>query len=260
MNTSRMLGLLSGLVILVLVAQAFNRSGRRDPSDRPGDFAKGFAVVELFTSEGCSSCPPADQLVARIQQEDKDQPVYILAFHVDYWDRSGWKDVFSDASYTRRQNQYAGWLKLESIYTPQVVVNGRKEFVGSQEATLRNTINEDLQDSSPAMLTLSNVRLDKRKVDWQYQAQYTGNNISLILAIVQRSATTTVKAGENSGRTLSHVQIVRQLHTTELHNGGSGSGSLVLPAGIDTRDEEIIAFLQKNDNGQIIAATRSALP
>ncbi|HEV3327153.1 MAG TPA: DUF1223 domain-containing protein [Puia sp.] len=260
MNTSRIVGLLIGLVIVVLAAQAFNPFGHRDPSARPGDPAKGFAVVELFTSEGCSSCPPADQLIARVQQESKDQPVYILAFHVDYWDRSGWKDAFSDASYTRRQNQYAAWLKLQSIYTPQVVVNGSKEFVGSQETTLRNTIKDDLQEASPAMLTLSNVRLNKGKVDWQCRAQNAGNNNSLILVMVQRSATTRVKAGENSGRTLSHVQIVRQLQTVELHSGSSGAGSLILPAGIDTRDEEIIAFLQNNDNGRIMAATRSALP
>jgi hypothetical protein len=260
MNTPRIIGLLCGIAIVVLVAQAFSRFGRQDPSARPVRPAKGFAVVELFTSEGCSSCPPADQLIARIQREDKDQPVYILAFHVDYWDRQGWKDAFSDASYTRRQNQYAAWLDLQSIYTPQVVVNGTKEFVGSQEATLRNTINTDLQEASPATLTLSNIVSDpgKGKVDWQYQAQNAGSNSSLVVAIVQRSATTSVKAGENSGRTLSHVQIVRQLQTTEPHSGGAGS--LILPAGIDTRDEEIIAFLQNNDNGRIIAATRSALP
>src|ERR1700743_2691255 len=87
----------------------------------PSAPTKGFAVVELFTSEGCSSCPPADQLVARIQQEDKEQPVYILAYHVDYWDRLGWKDAFSDARYSSRQKTYTGWLKIRSAYTPQIV-------------------------------------------------------------------------------------------------------------------------------------------
>src|ERR1700744_6104626 len=100
------------------------------------DAGKGFAVIELFTSEGCSSCPPADALVARVQKESNDKPVYILAFHVDYWNRLGWKDVFSSAEYSERQNQYARWLKLSSVYTPQIVVNGRTEFVGSEEANL----------------------------------------------------------------------------------------------------------------------------
>src|ERR1700749_1590133 len=85
---------------------------------------RSFAVVELFTSEGCSSCPPADELVAKIQKEDNGKPVYILAFHVDYWNRLGWKDVFSSADYSARQQQYARWLKSSEGYTPQAIVNG----------------------------------------------------------------------------------------------------------------------------------------
>jgi hypothetical protein len=234
-------------------------AGAGDPV-KGSDPVKGFAVVELFTSEGCSSCPPADQLMARIQQESKDQPVYILAFHVDYWNRLGWNDIFSDAAYTQRQNQYAAWLKLQSVYTPQVVVNGSKEFVGSQEPLIRNAISNGLQEVSPVQLTLSDVRLDKGKVAWRYQTSNAGHHISLLVAIVQRSATSQVNAGENSGRTLSHVQIVRQLQTTKVNAAGSGAGSLLLPADISTSDEEIIAFLQDNDNGHIIAATRYALP
>src|ERR1700761_8258700 len=106
---------------------------------------KGFAVIELFTSEGCSSCPPADALVARVQKESNGKPVYILAFHVDYWNRLGWKDVFSSAEYSERQSEYAKYLKLESVYTPQVIVNGKKEFVGSEESTLQNSVSAALQ-------------------------------------------------------------------------------------------------------------------
>src|ERR1700749_4412386 len=108
---------------------------------------KGFAVVELFTSEGCSSCPDADALIARVQQQDKDLPVYVLAYHVDYWNRLGWKDAFSDAAYTDRQKRYASWLKLTSIYTPQVVVNWQTQFVGSEGVTLANSIKTALQQT-----------------------------------------------------------------------------------------------------------------
>jgi hypothetical protein len=222
---------------------------------------KGFAVVELFTSEGCSSCPPADALVARIQQESKDEPVYILAFHVDYWNRLGWKDGFSDADYSQRQKQYASWLRLQSVYTPQIVVNGEKEFVGSEETTLRKAINKGLQTTSTARLTLNGIRLDQGKVDWQYQTQDAeGNNLSLVVAVVQRSATTNVKAGENNGRTLAHVQIVRTFTTSNVKDKDKGAGYVALPQDVSPRDEEIIAFLQNNDNGRIIAATSSALP
>ena len=244
--------LAAGLLLAVFDISACSNAGAGDP-------VKGFAVVELFTSEGCSSCPPADQLIARIQQESNDQPIYILAFHVDYWNRLGWTDQFSDAAYSQRQNQYAAWLRLQSVYTPQVVVNGSKEFVGSQEPSIRKAISDGLEEASSVQLTLSDVRLDKGKVTWRYQARNAGHHTSLLVAIVQRSATSEVKAGENSGRTLSHVQIVRQLQTAKVDASGSGAGSLPLPAGVGTSDEEMIAFLQDNDNGHIIAATRSAL-
>src|SRR5580692_6462080 len=165
-NSLKIAVLAGGLTIAFLAARAFLRSEPSSVHSLTGP-AKGFAVVELFTSEGCSSCPPADQLVARVQQEDKDQPVYILAFHVDYWDRLGWKDAFSDTRFTQRQSRYASWLNLQSVYTPQIVVNGTKEFVGSQENTLRSAINSGLEQTPAAQLTLSDVRLDQGKVHWR---------------------------------------------------------------------------------------------
>src|ERR1700761_5494846 len=127
---------------------------------------KGFAVVELFTSEGCSSCPEADELIARVQQRDRDLPVYVLAYHVDYWDRLGWKDAFSDAAYTDRQKRYASWLKVTSIYTPQVVVNGQTEFVGSESIALTNAIKTALQQTHEVQVSLSGLRLKEGRLDW----------------------------------------------------------------------------------------------
>ena len=138
-----------------MVTEAFITINTKD-SFKPKEPGKGFAVVELFTSEGCSSCPPADALVARVQKESTNKPVYILAFHVDYWNRLGWKDVYSSAEYSARQNQYANWLNLSSeVYTPQAIVNGHTEFVGSEEGTLRKAIQAGLQKSASTPLTLS---------------------------------------------------------------------------------------------------------
>jgi hypothetical protein len=94
-----------------------------------------FAVVELFTSEGCSSCPPADRLLARIADEaaHSGQPVYALAFHVGYWDRLEWSDRFADPAFSRRQERYAAALGMPAVYTPEMIVNGRASFVGSDE-------------------------------------------------------------------------------------------------------------------------------
>lgn len=107
------------------------------------DVESNVAVVELFTSEGCSSCPPADKLLRTIQAESKD--VYVLSYHVDYWDRLGWKDPFSQAAFTERQRDYAQQFNLESIYTPQVVINGVKEFVGSDEQRLRSILTQKIR-------------------------------------------------------------------------------------------------------------------
>jgi len=220
------------------------------------DNGKGFAVVELFTSEGCSSCPPADAVVAKIQKESEDKPIYILAFHVDYWNRLGWKDVFSSADYSRRQNQYASWLKLSEVYTPQIIVNGKTEFVGSEEGTLRNAIKANLQKDAVAGITLSDIKVDGNKASLSYQTKGNISNTALLVAVVQKSAQTKVERGENAGHTLSHVQIVRSLQSLSL-KGGNGSESITLPQGFAAKGSELVAFLQDTLTGAIIGATKA---
>src|ERR1700761_273420 len=217
---------------------------------------KGFAVIELFTSEGCSSCPPADALVARVQKESNGKPVYILAFHVDYWNRLGWKDVFSSAEYSERQNQYARWLKLSSVYTPQIVVNGRTEFVGSEEGNLRNAIKTSLEKSAGTELTLNDVKVENDKATIKYHAESAGNNDVLLLALIEKNATTKVQRGENGGRTLAHVQIVSQLKSVSLKNS-TGTESIALPHGFDPQKYELIGFVQNTSNGEITGATKA---
>jgi hypothetical protein len=221
---------------------------------------KGFAVIELFTSEGCSSCPPADALVARVQKESADKPVYILAFHVDYWNRLGWKDVFSSAEYSARQNQYARWLKLSQIYTPQVIVNGRTEFVGSEESNLRNAIKTGLDKPSKTELTLSGIKIENDKASVQYHAEGAISNASLLIALIEKNATTKVQRGENSGRTLSHVQIVTGLKAVSLKNDGKGTENFALPHGFDPQKWELIGFVQNITNGEITGATKAEFP
>ncbi len=114
---------------------------------------KGFAVVELFTSEGCSSCPPADNAVADLLKAHQNN-VYVLGYHVDYWDNLGWKDIFSNAAYTQLQRSYAKIFKLSSVYTPQIVVNGTEEFVGSDKNKLNTAVNKSLQQSSTIKLSI----------------------------------------------------------------------------------------------------------
>ncbi|HWD88714.1 MAG TPA: DUF1223 domain-containing protein [Mucilaginibacter sp.] len=217
---------------------------------------KGFAVVELFTSEGCSSCPPADALIAKVHKETSDKPIYILAYHVDYWNRLGWKDAFSSAEYSARQQQYARWLKSSEIYTPQAIVNGSKEFVGSEESTLRNTIKTDLTESAKTELVLTGLKATGNKVTVKYETKGATDNSVLMVALVERNAISKVMKGENAGRTLSHVQIVRELQSVKLNNT-SGTASLAVPTGFTPDGFEMIAFVQNTSNGTITGAARA---
>ena len=258
MKPIKIFELTAGIVVATMVFAAVinykNTSGVKKGNTKPE--GKGFAVVELFTSEGCSSCPPADELVARIQKEDKDKQVYILAYHVDYWNRLGWKDVFSSADYSKRQNEYANWLNLQSVYTPQIVVNGKKEFVGSEEGTLRNAITAGLRVQPAGALTISALT-NQDHATIQYQANNAGKNTNLLLALVQKSAQTKVKSGENGGHTLSHIQIVRKVQSVPLAASGNGKTTIALPDGFNTQGWEVIGFVQNDTNGEILAAAKS---
>ena len=219
------------------------------------DSNPGFAVVELFTSEGCSSCPPADAVVAKIQKESMGKPVYILAYHVDYWNSLGWKDVFSNAGYSKRQNEYAHYLHLQSVYTPQVIVNGKTEFVGSEEGTLRSNIKSSLQKTPEASLTLNIANIGEKQANIKYATAGTDKKEVLLIAVLQKNAQTKVERGENSGHTLSHVQIVRQLQRVTL-DGNAGTAKVDLPQGFDKQNWDIIGFLQNTADGSITGATR----
>jgi hypothetical protein len=225
----------------------------------PNTASKGFAVVELFTSEGCSSCPPADALVAKVQKESTGKPVYILAFHVDYWNRLGWKDVFSSHDYSSRQYQYSKWIKSE-VYTPQIIVNGRNEFVGSDEKSLRNGIKTGLEKAGKTELSLTNIKVEGDIAVVQYRTEGASNNSALLIALIEKNAITKVKRGENGGRTLAHVQIVRQLKSIALKSNTNGSESIALPDSFDPRKFEMIGFVQNTSNGEITGATKAEFP
>lgn len=251
MKISKITTLLSG--IFMTFAALTSQAG---PGDQPDpDHAKnqGFAVVELFTSEGCSSCPPADKLLARIQEQNPDKQLYILAFHVDYWNHQGWRDVFSHKDFTKRQYQYASWLQLETVYTPQVVVNGKKEFVGSREEQLTAAIAHGLDTPANARLT-AHASVAGKQLDISYQSANAGPNTVLQVALVQKVAHTKVKRGENAGRLLPHVQIVRSIQSYPART--SAQVSIALPDGFNQQEWDVVTFLQNIQTGAILAAAR----
>lgn len=250
----------AALLVVCFFAAAFINANPGVKVKKANFDDKGFAVVELFTSEGCSSCPSADAVIARLEKETTGRPVYLLAYHVDYWNRLGWKDVFSSADYSRRQSTYANWLRLSSVYTPQVIVNGSKEFVGSQEGTLRSAITAGLNKSSKAALSLENLKAEGSKATFKYNTEGTAGNTALVLALVEKHATTVVKSGENGGRTLSHVQIVTKVQSIVLNGDKASEATIALPVAFSAANYEVIGFIQNTQTGEILGAARAAFP
>lgn len=218
---------------------------------------KGFAVLELFTSEGCSSCPPAEALLEQIQQEAEGLPVYILAYHVDYWDHQGWRDPFSDAAFTNRQYAYSQRLSAQ-VYTPQLVINGTEEGVGSREGFVRKAVTAMLEQPAGADLSLA-ARKQNGKATVDYTTGGNTKDLQLELVLVQKNGVSQVKRGENEGRTLSHVQIVRGLSTVDIRKNPQGTVTMDLPANFNANDWEIVGLLQNAGTGKIAAAGRTTL-
>ena len=215
----------------------------------------GFAVVELFTSEGCSSCPPADELMAKLQTENKDKNIYFLAYHVDYWDRLGWKDQFSSNEFTVRQQQYQKWLNLYVMYTPQFIINGTTEFAGYNETTLSKKISDALAMQQTSNLELTAKTDDKDSISIHFKTNEIQQNSNLFIATIQKDAISKVARGENKGATLHHVQIVKQLKGFVL-NEKEGNIAIEKPANFNTKDWELIGFIQNTSTGKISATAK----
>lgn len=214
----------------------------------------GFAVVELFTSEGCSSCPAAEKVLAQVHGEYK-QNVYVLEFHVDYWNYIGWKDVFGSKEYTLRQQQYADKFRLGSTYTPQAIVNGKSELVGSDNGKLHSIINDDLQHTPSETITLS-AKANAGNIAITYTVTDPQNQL-LNIALVQKNAETDVKRGENSGRKLKHMNIVRVLKTVDAQK--SGTINITLPGELTKASCIIIAYAQQKDTWAVSGAAETAI-
>jgi len=168
---------------------------------------QSFAILELFTSEGCSSCPPADRLLPQLASTDIN--IIPLSFHVDYWDRYGWKDPFSNASFTDRQRDYAKRFKLESIYTPQLVINGAYELVGSNNSAAETDIGKLLKETATVQLIIDDVKKENDQLSASCYLKGDFQNCDVFVAVVQKHAEVNVKAGENNGTKLSHTNVVR---------------------------------------------------
>lgn len=243
---------------IVAISVASLQYGSKKTAERQNskEDRKGFAVVELFTSEGCAYCPPAHELLAKIQRDNPDKKIYALAYHVDFWDNNKWKDRFSNAQHSKRQLSYARWLNVPSVYAPQVVVNGKGEFAGTDESKIQGFIKETLIKPSKAVLSIQGTQ-DEGKLVLNYQVGGGLENSHLQVAIVKKSSDGTVEEGKDKGHLFTHVQTVRGFHSSSLAKDGKGISVIKLPEGFNSKDWEVIAMIQNLDNtGEILAATR----
>ncbi|MTH14788.1 DUF1223 domain-containing protein [Flavobacterium sp. LC2016-01] len=219
--------------------------------------SNSFAVVELFTSEGCSSCPPADALLVKLEEQAKDKNIYVLAYHVDYWDRLGWKDQFSSNEFTKRQQKYQDWLNLFVIYTPQFIMNGTLEFAGYNEMGLSEKVSDVLQTKQSGNLKLT-ANIAKSSLNIDFKTDDIQKDSSLFIAVIQKQGISKVERGENSGTTLHHVQIVRELKSFPI-NKTEGSITIEKPSNFNETEWEIIGFIQNTTTGKIVKATKTIL-
>jgi hypothetical protein len=209
-------------------------------------------VVELFTSEGCSSCPPADELLAHLRQDlsAKNIQVIPLGFHVDYWNSLGWEDRFSSADYSRRQEQYTQSLRVDGPYTPEMVVDGVVEFVGNDAGHAQRSIREAASQPEVATVKISSAA-DQLAV--QVKAQGSAKDAQVVLAITEDNLTTQVGSGENGGRTLHHAAVVRELRQLGRLHEGSFEANVALKLDKDWKRNDLraVIFVQEGGTGKI---------
>lgn len=204
------------------------------------DIHKAPVLVELFTSEGCSSCPPADKLLGQI-----DRQAVVLSEHVDYWDHLGWKDRFSSHVFTERQENYAHQFHIDGPYTPQMVVDGRAEFNGSDARRASNEI------GLAAGIMKAEVSLTRVGSAVQVEIPASPLAADVMMAVADDGASSDVRAGENKGHELHHVAVVRSLRKIGTVKRGAYFAIRVdLPA--VTIQQRIVVFLQEPNQGHVL--------
>lgn len=229
------------LMVVIAVAAVFAVDRKAEPQLGPTP-----VLVELFTSQGCSSCPPADELLRKIARDEKLRGKVIpLSFHVDYWNSLGWRDRFSSRDWSQRQGEYVRAMKLNSAYTPQVVVNGTREMVGSSSGAVYRAIEEESRRKPEGKISLL---IDG--ADVIVRAQAPRADVELLVVAFENGATTNVKSGENAGRTISNDAIVRKLV-----RAGTVRGEIEqrVPLELGPR-MGVAAFLQDRATKRILAA------
>jgi hypothetical protein len=224
-------------------------------------------LLELFTSEGCSSCPPADRLLEIL---DEKQPVagadlIVLSEHVDYWDRLGWKDPFSSSQYTARQQNYTSLYNFDGVYTPQLVVDGRYGFVGSDGREASAAIQKAIRERK-IPIVISNVVHNGNQVTARIELpadqNFKGARGILYVALADNRQESRVARGENAGRSLTHVAVMRvlkQVGTIDLDSASMKEITLPVQPGSVAAGSRLVAFVQDPKSGHVLGVAQQKL-
>jgi len=219
-----------------------------------GSFS-GFALLELFTSEGCSSCPAADRLLPQLAAENPN--IIPLSMHVDYWNHLGWTDPFSNAEFSERQRLYAAQFHLESIYTPQLIVNGEYELVGSNRTAADQDIKKVLNEKAGVEITIDEIKKQDGKLSIRSTLTGDVSETQLIAALVQKHADMKVRAGENNGAHLSHTNVVRSYIQKPAQQ--KMSFEVAVPHDVTEDNLQVVLFTQQKASLKITGAAVSVV-
>ena len=225
------------------------------PKEEKNSKEDPFVLIQLFTSQGCSSCPPANKLIEKVNNEYKGKKVFVLSYHVDYWNRLGWADPFSKREFTEIQYKYADQFKERRVYTPQIVVNGKEHFIGSNESKLRKKIKKHLSSKPENSVVFSSKKNADGDLILDYEVSGDVTNKRLKLAFVLTNCITEIKSGENRNKTLTNTNVVLKEFVLELNN--KHTGSLTIPGtSIEVKKElTLISFVQ-DDQLEITGASQ----
>ena len=250
--------LILGCVATLFVASAAV-SERQESNTAPGPNNSKAILVELFTSEGCSSCPPADDLLREIDgtQTSTGQLIVGISEHVTYWNSLGWSDPYSSDIYTSRQSSYGKRFGLESVYTPQMVVNGGVEFVGSDRSRLSRAILDQSSQSHPITLRILSTQVEGSMLSLRFSAagEFPKRSVDITAVLVDDTDRSTVHRGENSGRTLTHVAVARSMQrVATLSDAVEKTVQITIPQSTDlSKGHHLVLFAQMSGYGRVLS-------
>ena len=217
-------------------------------------------LVELFTSEGCSSCPPADALLRQVNasRTASGQLIVGISEHVTYWNQLGWADPFSASDYTERQNAYGHRFHLDGVYTPQMVINGSEQIVGSDRGALLRAVRAEAEEHSPITLQIVTVQSGGTGVTVHFtlNGELPAGGMDLMAVLADDSDRSNVLRGENSGENLLHVSVARSIaRVARVKAAGERTVQISLPSSFQASEKHhLILFAQTPGYGRILAA------